>query len=84
MTPDRKTEIEKAIIRAMSAFGVDTSAPYQSMSIIGLHEMRRDIPRDEFISVLKSMEGVILDFEVSHAQVRIPTSFFTSHGLTGI
>jgi hypothetical protein len=76
MTPDRKEEIEKAAIRAMSAFGVDASKPYQSMGLIGFFEMRRDIPRDEFMSVLKSMEGVVFDFEVSPAELRIPTSYF--------
>ena len=76
MTQDRKTEIETAIIRAMSAFGVDSSKPYQSMGLIGLSEMRRDIPRDELVIVLKSFEGVVFDFDVSPAEVRIPTSFF--------
>lgn len=76
MTQDRKTEIETAIIRAMSAFGVDSSKPYQSMSLIGLSEMRRDIPRNELVLVLKSFEGVVFDFDVSPAEVRIPTSFF--------
>ena len=76
MTPDRKIEIEKAIINAMSAFGVDTSKQYQSMGFIGFAEMRRDIPRSDLISVLKSMEGVIFDFDVSPAELRIPTSYF--------
>jgi hypothetical protein len=77
MTPERKKEIEQAIIRAMSAFGIDSSKPYQSMGLIVLSQMRRDIPRNEFITVLQSIEGVILDFEASPAQVRIPTSYFT-------
>jgi len=76
MTQDRKTEIETAIISAMSAFGVDSSKPYQSMSLIGLSEMRRDILRNELVLVLKSFEGVVFDFDVSPAEVRIPTSFF--------
>jgi hypothetical protein len=76
MTPDRQAEIETAIIRAMSAFGVDPSMPYQSMGLIGLAEMRRDIPRNEFMMVLQSMEGVIVDFDISPAEVHIPTSLF--------
>ena len=76
MTSDRKAEIETAIIRAMSAFGIDSSKPYQSMSLIGLSEMRRDIPRNELVSVLKSMEGVIFNFDISNAEVSIPTAFF--------
>ena len=78
MTPDRKKEIEQVIIRAMSGFGIDSSKSHQSMGLIGLSQMRRDIPRNEFIAVLQSMEGVVLDFETSPAQVRIPTSYFTN------
>jgi hypothetical protein len=77
MTPERKTEIEQAIIRAMSGFGIDLSKSHQSMGLIGLREMRRDIPSDEFIRVLQSMEGVILDFDANPAEVRIPTRYFT-------
>lgn len=76
MTPERKTDIQAAIIRARAGFGVDASIPYQSMGLIGLCEMRRDIPREEFLSVLKSMDGVVLDFDVFPAEARIPTSFF--------
>ena len=78
MTSDRKKEIEVAIIRSMSVFGIDSSKGYQNMGLIGLCQMRRDIPRDQFLSVLNSMEGVVLDFEESPAQVRIPTYYFTS------
>jgi hypothetical protein len=77
MTSERKKEIEQAIIRAMSRFGTDASKSHQSMGLIGLSQMRRDIPRNEFLNVLQSMEGVILDFEASPAQVLIPTSYFT-------
>jgi hypothetical protein len=71
----RKMEIQKGVIRAMSAFGVDRSLSHQSMSFVGLKQMRRDIPLEELVEVLKSMEGVILDTE--SYQVRIPTSYFT-------
>ena len=70
--PDRKTEIQHAIIRAMSGFGVDHSISHQSMGFVGLCQMRLDIPRDELVEVLKSMAGVILDFEAG--QVRIPNT----------
>ena len=70
--PDRKTEIQHAIIRAMSGFGVDHTISHQSMGFVGLCQMRLDIPRDELVEVLKSMAGVILDFEAG--QVRIPNT----------
>ena len=74
MTPHRKKEIQKAIIRAMSAFGVDHSMQHQSMNLVGFRQMVRDIPFEELIEVLKSMEGVIFDFETN--EVRIPISYF--------
>ena len=61
----------------MSAFGVDSSKSHQSMSLFGLSDMLRIIPRDEFIHVLKLMDGVILDFDVNPSQVHIPMHYFT-------
>lgn len=78
VTPERKKEIEQTIIQAMAGFGIDSSESHQSMGLIGLWNMNRSIPRNELIEVLKSMEGVILDFEASPAAVRIPTSYFTN------
>ena len=75
ITPDRKTAIQHAIVRAISGFGVDHSISHQSMGFVGLCQMRLDIPRDELVEVLKSMAGVILDLEAG--QVRVPTSYFT-------
>ena len=75
MAPDRKIEIENAIIRAMSAFGIDSSLPYQTMSFLGLKEMRRDIPLDEFVEVLLSMEGFTRVEETG--VVMLPISHFT-------
>jgi hypothetical protein len=75
MTPDREIEVQKAIIRAMSAFGVDVLLSHQSMGFTELAEMRRDISISEFVSVLKSMEGVIFDFEAG--KVRVPIGYFT-------
>jgi hypothetical protein len=77
MTPERKTEIKHSIIQGMSRFGIDPSKSHQSMGLIGLSQMCAGIPRNEFITVLQSMKGVVIDFEVSPAEVRIPTSYFT-------
>lgn len=76
MTSERKMQIQHSIIRGMSVFGIDNSKTFQSMGLIGLSENCRNIPRNEFIEVLKSMDGVVIDFEVNPAEVRIPTSYF--------
>ncbi len=68
-------EIQDACVRAMGVFGVDISKEYQSMSFIGLGEMRRDIPRAEMVHALKEMEGVI--FDLTEHVVHIPTHYFT-------
>ena len=74
MTSDKKEEVQRRIIRAMSAFGVNHSIPYQSMSIIGFKGFLRDLSWDEVILELKSMEGVVFDFDAH--EIRIPTNYF--------
>jgi hypothetical protein len=71
---ERKAEIEQDIFRSIASFGLDNSLSHQSMSLLGLMEMRRDIPRDEFLTVLKSIDGIILDLD--NGQVSIPTHYF--------
>jgi hypothetical protein len=67
-------EVQDAIINAIKFFPLDLSLPYQSISFVGLRQMRRDIPWIEMYTVLKSMEGVkILD---TSPQIQIPSSYF--------
>jgi hypothetical protein len=44
------------------------------MSWVGLSQCNRDISIAEYVEVLKSMEGVILDVE--NGRVRIPIVYF--------
>jgi len=75
MTEQREKEIQQAIVRVMSKFPLDLSKANQSFTFVGLHQMLRDIPRDEFEKALMNMDGVhTLDPEPGHVQ--IPTSYF--------
>jgi len=78
VTPDRHKEIQAAIIRATSGLlaPLDLTKPNQSISTIGLYQMIRDIPRDDFFHVLKNMDGVhFLDTGVQ-LDVQIPSKYF--------
>ena len=75
---DKQKEIQAAIIRVTAGLlaPLDLTKPNQSISLIGLHQMLRDIPRDEFIQALKNMEGVrFLNREVQ-IDVQIPSKHF--------
>ena len=77
MTPERRSYIEKSIIRYIGGFGVDHSLSHQSMGLIGLAEMNRNISRTEFVEVLKGMKGVVLDTSGDIYMVRVPTKYFS-------
>ena len=60
----------------MIGFGIDYSKPYQSIGLTALREMNRGIPRAELAAALRSMAGVVFEFDVSPARVSIPTHHF--------
>ncbi|MEO8403435.1 MAG: hypothetical protein ABI480_02530 [Chitinophagaceae bacterium] len=74
MTTERKNEIERRILRAVSRFGLDKSLPEQSISFTELGATCRDISIEDLVMVLKSMDGVRLDLD-KHVVV-IPMSYF--------
>ena len=78
MTPDRHKEIQAAIIRATSWLlaPLDLTKPNQSISSVGLYQMIRHIPKDDFFNVLKNMDGVhFLDTGVQ-LDIQIPSKYF--------
>ena len=75
MNPERKKEIENRIVRAVSQLGEDAFESYKSMSFTGLGQCCRDISVEEFVHVLKSMDGVIIDSEAY--QVLVPIKYFS-------
>ena len=56
MTEQREKEIQQAIVRVMSKFPLDLSKANQSFTFVGLHQMLRDIPRDEFVKALMNIQ----------------------------
>ena len=78
MTPGRHKEIQAAIIRATSRLlaPLDLTNPNQTISIIGLYQMIRDIPRDDFLDVLKNMDGVRFVDTGVQLDVQIPSKYF--------
>jgi hypothetical protein len=78
VTPDRHKEIQASIIRATSWLlsPLDLTKPNQSISTIGLYQMIRHIPRDDFIHVLKNMDGVHFLDTGTQLDVQIPSKYF--------
>lgn len=69
MKDKSESEIQQAIMRAMSVLGINESLSHQSISFVGLSQMLRDIQLDKIVIALKSMEGVIFNFEAGEVQI---------------